>query len=157
MNAVLAAKDPAATDQTTLSAKSVAVQGLTALEYLLYGDGSDTLTGPDGAYRCAYAAAAAANVDRIAQELNGAWAEGGPATRLMTEPGAGNPLFQTHHEAAGKLIATIANGLELAADSMVGGPSAPSPTRPSRRRRRSGAAARACRPSPPPLRPPITW
>ncbi len=91
VNTVLAAKDPAATDPATLAEKSVAVQGLTALEYLLYGDGSDTLTGPDGAYRCAYAAAAAANVDRIARELDTAWAEGGAATRLMTEPAPATP------------------------------------------------------------------
>lgn len=124
ITAVLAARDDAATRPEGLTSKSVAVQGLTALEYLLYGAGAEALATRDEAadFRCAYAVAAAKNVDRMAGEVNAAWAETGSATRLLTEPGPTNPLFQTHREAAGKIVATIANGLETAVDSMIGIP-----------------------------------
>lgn len=124
ITALLAAHDEAATKPEGLTSKSVAVQGLTALEYLLYGTGAEALATRDAEadFRCAYAAAAARNVDRIAEEVSAAWAEDGPATRLLTEPGPANPLFQNHREAAGKIVATIANGLETAVDSMIGIP-----------------------------------
>jgi predicted lipoprotein len=52
---LLAKQDPTATDAATLRGKSVAMQGLQALEFVLYGTGSETLaTGDD--YRCRYAA-----------------------------------------------------------------------------------------------------
>lgn len=121
INQLVAAKDASATDPAALPGKSVGVQGLTALEYLLYGTGADTLVAPggDGDWRCAYATAVAANVDRIAAEMADAWTATGEATRLLTEPGAGNPMFLTHEEAAAKLVATAASGLELLSDSMV--------------------------------------
>lgn len=128
---ILARKDASATDPATLAAKSVGVQGLTALEFLIYGADGDALATPggDGDFRCAYAGAAAANVDRIAREMFEAWGEGGAATTLMTVPGPRNPLFQTHKEAAGKLVGTVAAGLEILADSMVAAPFGPDPER----------------------------
>ncbi|TIU85567.1 MAG: peptidase M75, Imelysin, partial [Mesorhizobium sp.] len=54
VQATLASKDPSATDPVQLAQKSVAMQGLGALEYVLYGDGAETLAGKDESYRCAY-------------------------------------------------------------------------------------------------------
>ena len=48
----LAQKDPTATSADTLKNKSVAMQGLGALEFVLFGTGSETLGTTDGAYRC---------------------------------------------------------------------------------------------------------
>src|SRR5512143_1347522 len=57
----LAKKDEGATDPAKLAAKSVALQGLPALEYLLYGDGADGLAtgGETAAFRCSFASSIA--------------------------------------------------------------------------------------------------
>lgn len=121
VQALLAGKDPAALDPATLAGKSVAVQGLTALEVLLHGTGADALATPGAAgdYRCAYAEAIAANVAAIASDLVDAWAPDGEGTRLLTEPGPGNPMFLTHREAAGEIFGAAASGLEVVAGSMI--------------------------------------
>ena len=51
---VLAKTDESVTALAMLAAKSVALQGVPALEYLLYGDGADGLAkgGDDTAFRC---------------------------------------------------------------------------------------------------------
>ena len=65
VQAALAAKDPSATDAAQLAGKSVAMQGLGALEFVLFGAGADALSGEGDAYRCAYGSAIAANLDGI--------------------------------------------------------------------------------------------
>jgi predicted lipoprotein len=119
---LLAEADPTAADPASLARKSVGVQGLTALEFLLYGTGSEVLQAGGEDYRCRYAAAIAANVRTIAAEMSAAWEEGGAATALWTEPGPSNPLFQTHKEAAGKILNTAAAGIEVVVDSMIAAP-----------------------------------
>src|SRR5690606_22737995 len=54
VQAILADKDEAALAPETLARKSVAVQGLGALEFVLHGTGSEDLATPDGAFRCDY-------------------------------------------------------------------------------------------------------
>ena len=74
----LAKRDEKVTKPDALSGKSVALQGLPALEYLLYGDGAETLAAPsdDGAFRCAFALAVAANSEGIANSVAEDWREG---------------------------------------------------------------------------------
>ena len=64
-------RDASVTEPDPLAEKSVALQGLPALEYLLYGDGADALaqSGEAGAFRCSFAASIATNVDRIARDV----------------------------------------------------------------------------------------
>ena len=59
VQAALAEKDASATSPETLQGKSVAMQGLVALEYLLFGTGADELATADADYRCDYASAIA--------------------------------------------------------------------------------------------------
>jgi len=73
VQAALAAKDPTATDPAQLAGKSVAMQGLGALEFVLYGDGSEALAGKDDPYRCAYGAAIARNIETMAADVDAAW------------------------------------------------------------------------------------
>ena len=65
----LAKQDKSVTEQTGLIGKSVALQGLPALEYLLYGDGAATLEkgGAEGTFRCSFAEAVAGNLAGIGQ------------------------------------------------------------------------------------------
>ena len=67
---VIATGDETALNVDTLGHKSVAVQGLVALEFTLFGTGSETIvSGPD-AQRCAYAEAIAGNIAGIAADLS---------------------------------------------------------------------------------------
>ena len=88
VQAALAAKDPTAADAAQLAGKSVAMQGLGALEFVLFGTGAETLAGTGDAYRCAYGAAIAANLDGIAAELDDCL---GSARRLCRGLGATGP------------------------------------------------------------------
>ena len=101
-------RDQAATLPYELSKKSVALQGLPALEYLLYGDGADALAkghqGVDGtqslpqiedeaSFRCSFANSVATNVDRIAKNVIEGWCEGSAYEKAFLTPSAGDPAY----------------------------------------------------------------
>jgi predicted lipoprotein len=92
---VLAKQDKSVTEQTGLVGKSVALQGLPALEYLLYGDGAATLEkgGAEGTFRCSFAEAAAGNLASIGKEIVDGWQDGAPYAKSYLEPGPANPAL----------------------------------------------------------------
>lgn len=121
VQALLAEADPTVLEPGALQQKSVAVQGLTALEFVLYGSGAEALDTP-GSYRCRYGEAIAANVRTIAHEIAAAWEAEDGAAALFLAPGPENPLYRTHKEAAGALVAAMATGLEILADQKIRAP-----------------------------------
>lgn len=128
VQALLAAKDPAVLAPGALAGKSVAVQGLTALEFVLYGTGSEALSEP-GSFRCRYGEAIAGNVTVLSAEIAAAWETDDGAAALYLKPGPENPLFRTHAEAAGAVIAAMATGLEILADQKIRTPLGETPER----------------------------
>ncbi|ESR22401.1 imelysin family protein [Lutibaculum baratangense] len=116
---VLAEEDPAATLPAELRQKSVAVQGLGALEFLMFGSGSETLAELPMSFRCRYAQAMGENVHQVAQELQVAFAEDGAFASEFSAPGADNPLYRGPSEPVRDLIGSAATGLELAAERIV--------------------------------------
>ncbi len=99
-----------------LERKSVALQGLPALEYTLFGTGSETLTTDEGAARCSYAGLIAANVEGIADELDAAWADPEGVSRLWMNPGSDNPVIRDNREALVELLGSIVHGIEMVRD-----------------------------------------
>ena len=87
VQAALADKDATAADPATLAGKSVAMQGLGALEFVLFGTGAETLAATGDAYRCAYGAAIAGNLETIAAELDDAWQAPDGFAALWAESG----------------------------------------------------------------------
>ena len=87
----LAKQDQGVTDSKALAGKSVALQGLPALEDLLYGDGAEALVKGAGpaAFRCRFAASIAANVAAMTKEIEQGWQKGAPYTKAYLEPGPG--------------------------------------------------------------------
>ncbi len=120
VQAALAAKDPSASDAAALAGKSVAMQGLGALEFVLYGTGADALATGD-AYRCAYGLAIAGNLDAIAAGLDAAWSAPDGFAKVWANPSAGNPLFRDGTEAVTELMEVFVNGTELVRDVRLGG------------------------------------
>ncbi len=116
---LLVEEDPSATDVTSLSGKSVAVQGLGAAEFLLFGTGHETLA--DGnLYRCDYLLAVAGNLRSIANELVIEWNPGSEAKSIWTMPGANNPVLKDNREAVNEVLGTIVHGLESVRDIRIG-------------------------------------
>ncbi|HTM79207.1 MAG TPA: imelysin family protein [Devosia sp.] len=119
VQAILAEQDESATSPDTLRSKSVAVQGLTALEFVLYGTGFDTLTSADGGFRCRYGLAIAESIAKVADELATAWAaEDGIALHLM-QPSAEFIDYRTPIEAQEELVGILAHGIEAVRDTRL--------------------------------------
>lgn len=119
VQAVLAKADETATDPKTLATKSVATQGLGALEYLLFGTGSDTLAKEQNGFRCRYAAAAAGNVANVARELSDIWDAPDGISIAWEMPGADNPSFRTGGEAITALLGILVHGSEAVRDERL--------------------------------------
>lgn len=120
VQAALAAKDPTAADAKQLAGKSVAMQGLGALEFVLFGTGSEALATGDP-YRCSYGAAITGNLDAIAAELDAAWADPDGFAKTWANPSADNPLYRDGTEAVTELMDVFVTGTELVRDVRLGG------------------------------------
>ena len=94
----------------------MAVQGLSALEILIY-DQKATLGATDeaGRYRCQFAMASAAALDRMSHEVIDGWK--GPGRRIRTKmlsPGSDNALYKDASETARDVVKSFVTGIELA-------------------------------------------
>ena len=128
---LLAARDQTATDPETLRQKSVALQGLTALEWIAYDKTGEVVLGRAGTgagngadeaarYACAYAAALGARLEETAREVSEAFAAPDGQTALLLSPGPDNALVRTDKEAASFVFNALLTSLELARDQIVG-------------------------------------
>lgn len=121
VQAIIADEDTSAAEVTSLRGKSVAVQGLPALEFVLFGTGSETLadTASAESFRCRYGSAIAGAIHRTAAEINEGWtAEGGYAD-VMGKPGMDNPVYRTHGEAVQDLLRAAREQLQLVRDVKI--------------------------------------
>jgi uncharacterized protein len=113
-------KDPTAATAETLRGKSVAMQGLGALEFLLFGTYSDTLA-TNGEYRCNFAESAATLIGNLASELTADWHSTSPMSvesRLL-DPKSEYIDFRTSTEVLEKLAATLVHGTETIRDQRL--------------------------------------
>lgn len=108
-------------DAATLRRKSVAVQGLPALEFVLFGAGADALlTGdPAGRFRCGYAAAIAMNLALTAEDIRAAWAPGSVMASEFGHPGPDNALYRTTGEVAAETLKAMTTALQFLSEAMI--------------------------------------
>lgn len=116
--------EPGPLDAAGIAGKSVAVQGLPALERLLYAKGIDADPAAAAAATCRVAVAVAGNVSGIAAELHAAWdapekadgagTDGGIGARMIS-PAADDPLFRSESEVLRSLLTQLQAGLESVA------------------------------------------
>lgn len=119
VQAILAEQDERATTLAGLRAKSIAVQGLGALDYALFGEGADALAGKGGAFRCAYAATVAAAVAATTNELSAAWSAAGGIAARLAEPQANQTDYRSEREALEELVGAMAQGIEILRDTRL--------------------------------------
>lgn len=110
---MIASGDETALDAETLAKKSVAVQGLVALEFVLFGTGSVDLASGTGADRCAYGRAVSENIAGLAEEVLAGWQADDGIAALWRNPSADNPLFRDESEQINGLIKMIGDALEI--------------------------------------------
>jgi predicted lipoprotein len=111
----LKAADAAALAPGALRPRSVAVQGLPAIEQLLFGDGAQAMGDgtPASRYRCDLAAATAANVRDIAAALQRDWSASGNTGADFAAPAAGNALYRSANEVAAEAFKALATGVKF--------------------------------------------
>lgn len=116
----LASEDTALVAPGALATKSAAVQGLPALEQLLYPGAKALLNdaSPDR-FRCALAGAVAGNMDAIAKDAVAGWAGDSGWDTLIEKPSDDNPVYRTHAEAATEILKAILTGLEQMRDQRL--------------------------------------
>lgn len=121
VQAAIARQDPTAADPQSLAGKSVAMQGLGALEFVLFGTGSEDISGPAGVYRCSYGHAIASNLDMMAGDIEAAWSAPGGIASQWAAPGPDNPLYRSDDEALTELFDVFVHGLEMVRDVRLNG------------------------------------
>jgi predicted lipoprotein len=122
MRTLLAAADPALLQASQLQQQSAAVQGLPALEYALYADdGARVIAGNagDGQYRCAYVAAVAANLARLATEIAAGWEADAPFALEFAQPGPARSLYRSSAEVATETLKTLSTALHAIRDQKL--------------------------------------
>ncbi|OZI46609.1 imelysin family protein [Bordetella genomosp. 5] len=118
VQALLKEANPALLAEGALASRSVAVQGLPALEYVLYGE-PELLKQTDAkaaGYACGYAKAVAGNVSTLSAELKQAWSDEGEFGRQFTRPAPANDLYRSQQEVAAEAMKAISTGLQFARD-----------------------------------------
>lgn len=116
---ILAGADPTATEAGSLAQKSVAVQGLGALDFVLAGSGAESLATADGAYRCAYGHAIASNLTQMASALSAEWSDEKGISDGLIRPGPERSDYRSSTEVLTELVGLLAHGVELVRDQRL--------------------------------------
>lgn len=130
---VLDKRDPAALDPQQFAATSVGVQGLPALERLLFE--SDTLgaliSGDEAAaYRCAVLAAIGGNLDTIADDIVTGWTGGAaPYLQKLEHPDADDEEMPGPRDAAARLLNDLLTAVIAMRDMKLLGPLGETPAK----------------------------
>lgn len=120
LGGLLRARDDASLAPVAFAESSVAVQGFSALERLLFeADARQRLTDgtPEAAFRCALARAIAVNLSGIAQDVVREWSDGDVAYgRVMANAGQDGSPYAKAEEATLDLFKSLFGGVEFVGD-----------------------------------------
>ncbi|WP_310621373.1 imelysin family protein [Flexibacterium corallicola] len=122
INKLLANPDEKATKAATLKTKSVALQGLTALERIAFGsDGQVILgTGTDNeAFVCSYANAIGQRLVLTAKELVAEWNDPDGYSKELLDPDPSHQLIKTDREAAELTYNSLVTALVIVKDQIL--------------------------------------
>ena len=98
-------QDETALATETLQKKSVAVQGMLALEYVLFGKNAEALaTAKPRSYRCDYGVNIAKAIQTTGQEIIDDWASPSGYTTMMLDTGPSNPIYRSDTEVMQDLL-----------------------------------------------------
>lgn len=121
VQAALASEDQTATNAERLAQKSVAMQGFSALEFLLYGTGANDQSAWASGYRCHYAQAIAGNLSTMAAAIASEWDAPDGFAATWKNPSPENPLYRNDNEALTDLMDILVQGTEMLRDVRLNG------------------------------------
>ena len=119
VQAILAGPDWDAFDAGTLKDKSVAVQGLGALEYVLFGTGSEQLETIESDFRCNYALAIATLLSGTATQMSAEWNDESGISARLIRPTPDDIDFRSEDEVKQALVGLLAHGVEAIRDQRI--------------------------------------
>jgi predicted lipoprotein len=119
VQALIAKADDKDATVEAVSAKSVALQSLTALEYVLYGNGSETLWGDKNGFRCRYGAAIAGNIEAVSGQISAEWEDPNGVQKSWKNPGKNSEAFEDGKEAATALLGVLVHGAAKVRDQRL--------------------------------------
>lgn len=119
---IIADADPARLAPERFAQSSAAVQGLPALERLLYDEGAAEalVSGPEAARRCALGSAIANNVATIASEIRTAWGDKSSGVLGAVVSGKGDPaLFPDVGALPGMILTDLSGAYQRVSDTKL--------------------------------------
>lgn len=116
---LLVDKDAAALEPENLRRKSVALQGLGSLEYVLFGTGAEELATPND-YRCGLGLAIAGAIRTTAEEVLADWQTSDSIAAHMTNPVPENADYRSNDEVLSEVLGIFIHGYELIRDVRLG-------------------------------------
>lgn len=119
IQALLAEQDETALDLENLRQKSVALQGLGSLEFVLFGTGADEMTTPD-TYRCALGVTIAQAIKGTAGEVLAAWQKPDGIAAHMADPQPEYADYRDKDEVLREVLGIFIHGFEMIRDVRLG-------------------------------------
>lgn len=122
VRSLLATADAAVLEPAGMRQQSAAVQGLPGLEHALFADdGARVIAGSDaaGRYRCSYAVAVAANLVRLAGEIEAGWKPGAAFATQLAQPGPDHGVYRNNAEVATDTLKALSTALHAARDQKL--------------------------------------
>lgn len=113
------AKDASAMTADGIAGKSVAVQGLGAMEYMLFSDMAEAMTKTPESYACKLGLAIAGNIAALSAKVSAGWADGTQDAQDFTKPSASNAAYRTGNEVANEVLKAMATGVQLVRDAKL--------------------------------------
>ncbi len=110
VQALIAKADEHDATVEAVAGKSVALMSMTALEYVLFGSGSDVLGKDKQSFRCRYGAAIAGNIENTAKEIADEWDAPDGAQKSWKFPGKSSDDFIDNKEAVTALLGILVHG-----------------------------------------------
>ncbi len=122
MGEIIADADPARLEPLRFAQSSAAVQGLPALERLLFEDDAAAalVSGPEAAHRCAYGTAIAVNLANIASEVRTGWGDRNSGALGAIVSGKGDPaLFADVGALPGMILTDLSGAYQRVTDTRI--------------------------------------
>lgn len=119
VQALLAEEDPSALEVDSLRAKSVAVQGLLALDYVIADDDAAALAEAPAGYRCHYAEAISGAILKTAEAIRDGWTAPDGYGKLMRTAGPDNQVFRSHGEVVQEFLEAGREQLQVVRDMKI--------------------------------------
>lgn len=119
VQSLLLEKDQGAVNLETLQQKSVAVQGLLALDFVLFGTGFESQAGTDGEFRCHYGATIAEAISHVANDLYDGWSLPDGYGDLMKSAGPEDARYKSTGEAMQEFLRAAREQLQIVRDTKL--------------------------------------